>query len=149
MPLLTNHLNLQRLALQGLRGKVIRVLGRLPLFAPSSLISIRTIFWDSGIKPLEKNSESEWKAIDLALCNPKFPHLKSVEFTGPSSKPPQNPHAFFQQSLPTCYKRGMLWYRPGFKGSYFILIMLPHPDLCRHIYAHRSSGCAAIPWITS
>ena len=121
MPLLTNHLNLQRLALQGLRGKVIRVLGRLPLFAPSSLISIRTIFWDSGIKPLEKNSESEWKAIDLALCNPKFPHLKSVEFTiSHFILPLENPHAFFQQLLPTCYERGMLWYRHRYEGSYLL-----------------------------
>ena len=114
MPLLTNHLNLQRLALQ---GNVIPVLCRFPLFAPSSLVSIRAPFLRKSLKI----SESEWKAVDLALCDPKFPHLKSVEFTiSHFILPLENPHAFFQQLLPTCYERGMLWYRHRYEGSYLL-----------------------------
>ena len=143
--LLTNHLNLQHLALEGHPDNVIRVLGRLPLFAPSSLIGIRAIFWGSDSKILEGISESEWKAVDLALCDSKFTHLKSVEFSEIVGESLQNPHAFFQRVLPTCYERGILWYRFRQNGMYLIAIMLPPSNLCRPMYAHRSSGCPTIP----
>ena len=148
-PLLTNHLNLQHLALEGFRDNFIRVLGRLPLFAPSSLIGIRAIFWGSDSKILEGISESEWKAVDLALCDSKFTHLKSVEFSEIVGESLQNPHAFFQRVLPTCHERGILWYRRRQHGMYLIAIMLPLFNLCRPMDAHRSNGCSAIPWITS
>lgn len=97
--------------------QVISELLRLPLFAPNSLISI----WvDPVFRPkmgsLKEVSKSQWKAVDLALCNPKFPHLKSVEFSESSEEPIENPDTFFHQVLPKSYERGILWYRSDRKG---------------------------------
>ena len=98
---------------------------------------------------MKKISESEWKAIDLALCDSKFPHLKSIEFIEEFVEPRPNPHVLFRQALPKSYDRGILWYQYGLDGVYLIAIILPHSDLHRPMHAHRSSWCSAIPRITS
>ena len=65
-----------------------------------------------------ETNESEWNAVDLALCHSKFSHLKSVEFRkdAEAEEPLENPHAFFQRVLPNSYGRGILWYRRRFRG---------------------------------
>lgn len=117
VPSLTNFPKLHRLALFGFTNEVIPVLGRLPLFAPSSLVGI-FVYTYSATQD-DEVPESEWKAVDLALCDTKFNHLKCVEFHALNDQPLQNPHAYFRQALPTCYQRGILWYRPYRQGSCF------------------------------
>ena len=85
-------------------------LARLPLFAPNSLVGIWANLWDNFPEEfLDEIPESQWKPVDLALCDPKFPHLKSAEFSDSSERPVKNPHAFFERVLPKSYERGILW----------------------------------------
>ena len=85
-------------------------LARLPLFAPNSLVGIWANLWDNFPEEfLDGIPESRWKPVDLALCDPKFPHLKSAEFSDSSERPVKNPHAFFERVLPKSYERGILW----------------------------------------
>ena len=142
---LTNHPKLQHLDLRGPIEDITSELARLPSFAPSSLVGICAAAWYG----LEDIPESQWKAIDLALCNTKFPHLKSIDFVDAREVPLKNPHAFFQRVLPKSYERGIIWLRGRRTGMYLIAIILFPSDLCRPIYSHRSSGCPAIPRITS
>ena len=150
IPLLTDHLALQRLAFHGYPEPVISVLARLPLFAPSSLVCVSyNSFFRSDEPHLTKD-------VDLALCDSKFPHLTSVQLSGTHlmdekshPQPINDPHTFFQRTLPKSYKRGILWYRGDYQSMYFILIMLPHSDLCRAVYSHHPSGCPTIPRTTS
>ena len=149
-PSLTNHPKLQHLALRGEMDNITSELARLPSFAPSSLVGIWADAWFAvTVKSLEDIPESQWKAIDLALCNTKFPHLKSIDFVDAREVPLKNPHAFFQRVLPKSYERGIIWLRGRRTGMYLIAIILFPSDLCRPIYSHRSSGCPAIPRITS
>lgn len=126
MPLLTNHLALLRLSLRAPAQEIIPKLARLPLFAPGSLTGIWVDPWDGFTMDfLEGIPESQWKAVDLALCDPKFSHLTSVEFTNSSKAPLENPHAFFQRVLPKSYKRGILWPRRDYGSMYLIVVILP------------------------
>ena len=146
VPLLTNHLKLQRLDLDGMMEIIIPVLGRLPLFAPRFLVGIciYSRFTDE-MKGFEGISEDEWKAVDLALCDSKFTHLKSVELVESGEKGLENPHAFFRQALPKSYERGILWFRHYYAGMYLIAIILHHSDLCRPTYSHCFSGLPTVP----
>ena len=74
-----------------------------------------------------ETNESEWNAVDLALCHSKFSHLKSVEFRkdAEAEEPLENPHAFFQRVLPKSYKRGILWPRRDYGSMYLIVVILP------------------------
>ena len=83
IPLLTNHRALQRLAFHGSLKHVLSVLARLPLVAPSSLVCIyyNIFLVRSGEPELTKASESELKAVDLALCDSKFRHLTCVQLS--------------------------------------------------------------------
>ena len=139
VPLLTNHLSLQRLSLHGNKEHLISELERLPFFAPSSLVDIHV-----HIDFLE-STEIQWKAVDLALCDSKFPHLKSIEFSESPPYPLRNPHAFFEQALPNSYERGIIWLLPRQFGMHLVAIILHHSDLYRRTYTHRSGGCPAIP----
>ena len=120
-------------------------LARLPTFAPKSLVGVCAAAWYG----LEDIPESQWEAIDLALCNTQFPHLKSAEFTDSPGNPLQNPHEFFQRALPKSYERGIIWLRHDHRGTYLIAIMPPPSDLRRPTYSHCSEGCPAIPRTTS
>ena len=147
---LTNHPKLQQLALRGPTIDITSELARLPTLAPSSLVGIWVYLWDGFIMEfLEDIPESQWKAIDLALCNTKFSHLKSAEFTDSTREPLQNPHAFFQRALPKSYERGIIWLRRDSGGMYLIAIMLSPSDLRSPTYSHRTSGRPAIPRTTS
>ena len=148
-PSLTNHFKLQHLDLRGPIEDITFELARLPSFAPSSLVGIWADAWFAGtVHSLEDISESRWKAVDLALCNAKFPHLKSAEFADSTGEPIQNPHEFFQRVLPKSYECGIIWFSRSPGGMYLIAIILPPSDLCRPTYSHRTSGCPAIPRTT-
>lgn len=71
IPLLTNHLALQRLALYGKLDMVIPMLPNLPLFAPSSLVSIGIgVFHALELRAAIENPEAKWK--DTASAIPSF-----------------------------------------------------------------------------
>ena len=149
-PSFTNHPKLQQLALVGDIDDIFPELARLPTLAPSSLVGICADIWyTASMTSLEEIPDSQWKAIDLALCNTKFPHLESIEFVDQGGATFKNPHAFFQRVLPKSYERGIIWLRPRRAGMYLIAIMLPPSDLHRPTYSHRSRGCPAIPRTTS
>ena len=95
------HLKLRQLAVHGDMKNAFSELARLPLFAPNSLVGIWANLWDNFPEEfLDEIPESQWKPVDLALCDPKFPHLKSAEFSDSSERPVKNPHAFFERVLP-------------------------------------------------
>ena len=152
IPLLTNHHALQRLALLGPSKDVLSVLARLPLLALSSIVSISCTFFRWDEPGLTEVSESELKAVDLALCDSKFSHLTCVQLFEINyrddefhSEAIEDPHTSFQRALPKSYMRGILWYRSSEHGMYLIVIMFPHSDLRSPVCPHRSSGCPTIP----
>ena len=114
VPLLTNHHALQRLALYERLDMVIHMLPDLPLFAPSSLVSLQ-------VKVVVENSEAKWKGADLALCDSKFPRLTHCEFIMTAEGPTEYFHKFFQQVLPNSYKRGIIWLRIHATGMFIFI----------------------------
>ena len=119
---LINHFALQRLAFYGFSKDVISVLARLPLFAPCTLVGILFDSSRLGGEPgLMKIPESEFKAVDLALSDSKFPHLTSIQFIEHPEEPIENPHILFRRILPNSYMRGILWYQRRHEGMSFLL----------------------------
>ena len=117
VPPLMHHLSLQHLAFSGHPDKIISLLSHLADFAPSSLIDIYIDPWRGlTTSDLEEIPKDQWKAVDLALCDTRFPHLTSVKFTESSQEPLVNPPALFQRVLPNSYTRGILWLRRDWKG---------------------------------